>query len=178
MRHLNTHAFVINLKNAWLTPDDIPELVGLSTAYFAQKLCGRITSALWYFEATARSYYIDTRWPLLATCLEALVHIRDERLLSGRYAGSTKVFVERLLSLAQLDVNLSISEEDLRTIYGWRSHLAHGRIFGNIEPEQQRLYSEMESFARKVLKKAILDRVFHDIFATDQAIEAALPLQS
>jgi hypothetical protein len=176
MHALNPHAFVINPKNAWLNPSDVPQLGLLTEAYFSQTPCRRVVSALWYFEAAARSYYIDSRWPLLATGLEALVHIRNEKLPTGRYAGSTKVFARRLSSFGSLASELTISEGELRSIYDWRSHLAHGQTFGNIDLARQALYEKMETFMRNVLKKALLDRSFHDLFLTDATIPSVFPL--
>src|SRR5262249_24076185 len=96
---LNPAAFVIAPNENWLIPADLPDLRDLLRALHADLLPRRLESALWHHEAAARHSFIDLRWPLLTTSLEALVRIKDERLPSGRFAGSTKVFVDRLLAI-------------------------------------------------------------------------------
>src|SRR5712664_1358326 len=93
-------AYVMTPNENWLIPDDVPVWGNLVEAlYAAMPLSRRLEAALWHHEAVARHYFIDLRWPLLTTCIEALVRIRDERLTAGRgagkYAGSLKVFLDR-----------------------------------------------------------------------------------
>lgn len=81
----------------------------------------RLAAALWHFEAVSRNHFIDLRWPLLTTCLESLVKTRDERLSKNRYIGSTKVFVDRLLAIGDLDPALAVPEPNPRAMYEERS---------------------------------------------------------
>src|SRR5262249_11495683 len=131
---LNPYAFVMNPEDDWLIPEDLPTLASLLDGLEAGALSRRVESALWYHEAAARHYYVDLRWPLLTTCLETLVKIKDEKPSSGQRAGSTKVFVDRLLAIAELlDRAESIGEAELVEMYARRSWLAHGLAYGRLD---------------------------------------------
>jgi hypothetical protein len=113
----------------------------------------------------------------LATCLEALVRIRNERLSSGRFAGSTQVFVDRLLAIGAGDPQLLVSEADLRAFYEQRSLLAHGLTFGGLGAAEKTLYRTHERVARGIIRKAILDSTFRATFSSDAKLAANLPLR-
>jgi hypothetical protein len=134
-------------------------------------------SALFHHEAVARHYYIDLRWPLLTTCLEALVRIKDEKQPSGRWAGSTKVFVDRLLAIGKLDATLAIGEAELGEMYDRRSLLSHGLAYGDLDEHDRDLYVSQERLARGILRKVLLEADFRDIFASDENIANRLPLR-
>lgn len=174
---LNASAFVIAPYENWLIPDDMPVLRGLLKALHAGPLPKRIATALWHHEAAARHFFIDLRWPLLTTCLEALVRIRDEKLPSGQFAGSTKVFVDRLLAIGNLDATLAVSETDLRGMYAQRSLLAHGLGFGSLDETSKALYRAQERLVRGIIRKALLDSTFWNIFVSDANVAAQLPLR-
>jgi hypothetical protein len=127
----------------------------------------------------ARNYYVDVRWPLLVTGLEALVHIADERdpRNSTRYAGSTRVFVDRLLALGRADPKLGVGEVELREVYDRRSTLVHGQGFGQLNARNKDLYRTTESLLRGVLKKCVLEPTFADTFRSDDALRSAYPLR-
>lgn len=174
---LNPSAFVTAANENWLIPDDLPVLRCLLKALHAGPLPKRIASALWHHEAAARHYFIDLRWPLLTTCLEALVRIKDEKLPSGQFAGSTKVFVDRLLAIGSLDAALAVSEMNLRGMYDQRSLLAHGLRFGNLDVTSKALYRAQECLVRGIIRKALLESTFWNIFVSDANIAAHLPLR-
>ncbi len=174
---LNPLAYVVAPNENWLIPDDLPVLRGLLEGLRAGPLPRRIASALWHHEAAARHSFIDLRWPLLTTCLEALVRIKDERLPSGQFAGSTKVFVDRLLAIGSLDATLAVSETDLRGIYEQRSLLAHGLAFGTLDELSKALYRAQERLVRGIIRKAVLEPAFCDIFVSDTKLAAHLPLR-
>jgi len=125
---LNDSAFVIAPNENWLIPDDLPMLHDLLDALYARLLPRRIESALWHHEVAARQFFVDLRWPLLITSLEALIRIKDERRQTGQFAGSTQVFVDRLLAIGQMDATLSATEAELRQMYTQRSLVAHGLV--------------------------------------------------
>lgn len=176
--HLNRYAFVTDPNDSWLVPDDLPELRAFMTALKAQPLPPRLASALWHHEALTRHYFIDLRWPLLTTCLEALVRIRDERLPSGRYARSTKVFVDRLLRIGRMDAALAATESELKAMYEQRSLLTHGLAFGTLDEPRKDLYRLQEKIARGIIRRALLDPDFRSIFASDASLATSLPLRS
>lgn len=176
--HLNPHAFVIDPNTNWLIPSNVPEIKTLLLAFPPTGMPERLHSALFTYEVAARHCYIDQRWPLVATGLEALVHIRGERHPGGRrWAGSTKVFVDRLLAMGTIDAALAIPEADLRAMYAERSLLAHGQAFGSLDAARKNLYRRMEKLLRDIARKAICDSKFRAIFASDAALQTALPLR-
>lgn len=174
---LNPAAFVIAPNENWLIPDDLPELRALLHALHAASLPKRIEAALWHHEAAARNSFIDLRWPLLTTCLEALVRIKDERLPSGQFAGSTRVFVDRLAAIGSLDSTLAVPESELREIYAQRSLLAHGLAYGSLDEASKALYRVQERLVRGIIRKALLDSTFRSIFLSDANIAKHLPLK-
>jgi hypothetical protein len=174
----NRNAFVVHPNEDWLLPSDMSALSALLTAYHANKPPPRVARALWFYEAAFRQYYVDLRWAFLVMALEALVHIRKEKLPSGkRFVGTTKVFVDRLLHLGTLDSALTIPEQTLFDFYEERSVVAHGQVFGRLGARLSSLYDELEEFARRILRKAVLDPGFAGVFITDAQIKAALPLR-
>lgn len=175
--HLNPHAFVVDEHNNWLVPDDVPQLATLVSNYEGTPPSRRVMSALWYHEAAAQNYYIDIRWPLVTAGLEALIHIDGERLASGKYAGSTKVFVDRLLGLGNVDAAFSIPESDLYAMYDARSGLAHGQPFGTLDAPRKFLYSREEALLRMVARQALTDPAIGAIFASDAEVKRRLPLR-
>lgn len=174
---LNPAAFVIAPNENWLIPADLPELRNLLRALHADRLPNRLEAALWHHEAAARHSFVDLRWPLLTTSLEALIRIKDEKLPSGRFAGSTKVFVDRLLAIGELDSTLAASEGELREIYTLRSLLAHGLAFGSLDDTRKALYRVQEHLVRGIIRKALLDSTFRSIFMSDANIAKHLPLR-
>lgn len=80
----NPNAFVAYPNEDWLLPSDMPALSALLTAYYANKPPPRVARALWFYEAAFRQYYVDLKWAFLVMALEALVHIRKEKLPSGK----------------------------------------------------------------------------------------------
>jgi len=175
----NPHAFVIDPKQNWLTPADVPAISRVMSAYDHQTVALRIKSALWYHETAARNYYMEIRWPLLITGIEALVHIAGEMNPKNprRYAGSTHVFVDRMLAIGRIESALSISEDDLRAIYDRRSSLTHGQSYASLKTEDKKLYSLTENSLRNILLKAIVDTRFGSIFAAENALKNELRLR-
>jgi hypothetical protein len=174
---LNPHAFTIVPEEDWLIPADIPRLRALADAFFGRPQSDRIKSALFYYEAAARSYYYDLAWPLLTTGIEALVHIEGELLPNNRFARSTKVFADRLLRIGALDPALNLPEATLREMYRRRSLLVHGQTLGALDATTRSLLRGKLNLLRGILQKAILDPAFATAFSTDAALQAALPLR-
>ncbi len=177
MENINTCAFVMDPSENWLIPSDIANLRMLIEAVQANPPQDRLASALWYHEAVSRHYFIDLRWPLLTTCLESLLRIKDERLPNNRHAGSTKVFVDRLHAIGNLEPALAVPESELRLMYEERSLLTHGLSFGALDEPRQELYRAQERLARGIIRKALLEPQFRALFASDATLAAGLPLR-
>lgn len=176
--NLNHAAFVSDEEGNWLIPDDVPLIRSLVSSYYASKPPVRLGTALWHFETAFRSYYVDTRWPLLATGLEALVHIGSERDPRDprRYAGSTRVFVKRIARLAAQVDQAHVTESILYDIYDRRSGLVHGQGLGQLDAATRALYETTEKLLAAILRRGILDTAFAGQFVDDSSVQAALPL--
>lgn len=175
----NAYAFVTDTDSNWLVPSDVPDISRVASAYFRLKPPQRVLSAMLDFEMAARNYYVDVRWPLLVTGLEALIHVSDEHDPRNptRYAGSTRVFVDRLLAVGKADPALEVDEAELRTIYDSRSTLVHGQAFGQLDQRNKELYRTTENLLRRILKKSVLEPTFAATFNSDAAIGSAYPLR-
>lgn len=175
----NPYAFVQHTKENWLNPSDVPAISRLARSYLDNRPPARVRTGLWHYESAAHSYYLDTRWLELTIALEGLVHIHDEKIATGtgkeRWVGSRECFVKRLSGLGKVDAALTMSEDDLRHIYGMRSLVAHGGLPG-MDPATSALYEKLDDFVRAVLRKAVADPIFAAIFATHTSIQTALPL--
>ncbi len=86
------------------------------------------------------------------------------------------MFVQRLDQL-QKEIGESLfTQSDLRQIYTERSGLAHGQDFTGLSSHNKSLYSKLEEGVRVILKHAVLDASFRDIFSADAAVQRQLPL--
>lgn len=123
-------------------------------------------------------YYTDVRWPLLAAAAESLIHVDGERdpKNPSRYAGSTQVFVRRLLLVQSKIGDLGFTEDALREIYSHRSALAHGQPFDWLEPRVKDLYALFENGLRVILRRAITDTHVAALFVDAATIQDELPL--
>jgi hypothetical protein len=169
-------AFVLDVNDNWLIPDDVPLLSRLLQGWNPGTAPARLKAALWYFEMAALAYYSDMRWPLLVTSLESLVRIKDERRADGRVVGSTAAFIERLARIGQAEPALSLPEAELREIYERRSDLVHGLALVDLAEPNRSLYRKLENLARGIIRKAILEPDFAAHLASDAALAAAFPL--
>ena|SRR5215469_1207228 len=59
----------------WLTEFDAVRLRSLLAKLDLSPMPERASRALWYHEYAIRTYYVEIRWVLVATALEALVHV-------------------------------------------------------------------------------------------------------
>jgi hypothetical protein len=175
---LGAYAFVTDTDQNWLVPADVPAISKLAAAYLESTLPPRVSSALWHSEIAARTHYTNVRWPTQVTALESLIHVAGERDPRNpkRYAGSTRVFVDRLVAIGRNNPSLSVSEGTLGDIYDKRSTLAHGQSFGGLDPATKQLVRTTEQLLRNILKACILDRSFASTFASDGAVQSNYPL--
>ena len=146
----------------WLSQDDAESLKQLLSALDSSELPSRVSRAMWHFEYASRVYYVELRWTLIATGLEALVHTD-----MGRSTRQFKVRVSKMATeLGMTDLN----EADAGEAYHIRSRLAHGSGLESLTAEKRDLYGRMENVLRKALLRAITDSNFSHIFDSDQNI--------
>lgn len=171
-------AHVARPGSDWLTKGHIPQIAALVDAYDHDALPVRVKSALFYYEYAAWSYYIDVRWPMLVTAAESLIHVEGEKdpKEPARYAGSTRVFVSRMLRIQEALAEHVLDEAELRDVYRERSGLAHGQDFSGLSPKNQDLYCKMEKCMSAALRRAIQDGAFANTFVSDGTVQSHLPL--
>jgi hypothetical protein len=158
----------------WLTEADAKVLAELVPA-ITQPLPSRIHNALWHHEYAIRTYYLDHRWTLVCTGLEALLH-------TDKYK-STAEFKNRVPMLAA-EVGIKISPAEARDAYGLRSMLAHGAAFLSApttiaqtpSADQLDIYDRLEDTLRLAILKGMLDKKFGDIFHVDAEIAKRWPI--
>jgi hypothetical protein len=156
----------------WLTPADATVLAQL-VPLLPLQLPRRVHSAFWHHEYAARTYYVDHRWTLVCTGLEALVH-------TDRF-GSTKQFSSRTSRLAS-ELGISFSESDAEDAYDLRSRLAHGLSFLTtpdreaLSPANIRLYDQMEETLRRAVLRSMRDKMFAETFVGEDRIRQKWPI--
>jgi hypothetical protein len=128
--------------------------------------------AFWKHEDAARTYFLDSRFPVVVAGLEALITVERH--------GNGPRFVRRVEKLAT-EFGVSLSKAELKQAYELRSELAHGRSFlhdlNTVLPadEQPPLYNKLESLPRAAVKKCLLDARFGTRFADDQSVLKEYP---
>ena len=153
----------------WLTEPDACRLRDLlHKMYSKPSLLDRAARALWYYEYAVRTYYVEMRWVLVATGLEALVHV-------GRFH-STRQFKCRVSQLAgELGVTgMGISEAEQAYVH--RSTVAHGQQLHQLLDPDRQLYADMENTLRLAILRAIEDDKFASVLSDPQEIERRWPI--
>lgn len=152
----------------WLIEADAIRLRGLLQKLHSCPLPDRASRALWYHEYAVRTYYIEIRWVLIATGLEALVHVEQH--------GSTRQFKCRVSQLAsELGVpGLGIAEAERAYVH--RSTLAHGQHLGQLSSPDRQLYDSMEATLRLAIIRAIEDGKFASVLKDSEEIKKRWPI--
>jgi len=157
----------------WLSPDDGLELRRLMSWVSKDKqILKRVHRAFWNHEQAMRTYYLDVRWNLVVSGLEALLTV-------GKYRVGPR-FVRRVKKLA-MEFGIDLSEDELEKAYTLRSELTHAQKFlfdlhAVLPPNEHRpLYDKLESLLRATVKKCFLDEAFGRNFADDAAVKAKWP---
>lgn len=162
--------FLADNSRDWLSPDNGFELRKLMPwVSLDKKMHDRVHRAYWNHEQAMRTYYLDTRWNIVVSGLEALVTVEKRNV--------RKQFVSRVRKLA-MEFGVDLSETDLHNAYTMRSGLAHAQSFlyglhTVLPPDKHRpLYDKLESLLRAAVKRCLLDEAFGLHFADDAAVRA------
>jgi hypothetical protein len=154
----------------WLSPEDGIELRKLMDwVSIHKKMHGRVHRAYWNHEQAMRTYFLDTRWNLVVSGLEALITVEREKV--------RKQFVNRVRKLA-IEFGLDLSETELQNAYTVRSGLAHAQsfLFGLhtvLPPNEHRpLYDKLETLLRITVKRCLLDEAFGNDFSDGATVKA------
>ena len=173
IRGISSDAFLSpNRKRDWLTDQEASRLRDL-VPFFRQQLPKRVHNALWHHEYASRTYFLDHRWTLVCTGLEALLHTDRTR--------NTAQFTRRVPALAS-EVGVSISEPEAVEAYDLRSRLAHGVSFLSTGTGQSpsisqlHLYDRLEDTLRTAVLRGMQDKTFGDTFLDEAQIRKRWPI--
>jgi hypothetical protein len=156
------------IERDWLTDSDAERLRMVLANLGDCPLPHRVSRALWYHEYAVRTYYVEVRWTLVCTALEALVHTDK--------VGSTKQFAVRVSQMAAQLCLGGFGLTEATRAYDLRSRLAHGQKFEELSSVDRTLYETMETILRTIVLRAAEDRNFASIFQSDEAIRSQWPL--
>jgi hypothetical protein len=163
LRGVSIDTFIAEpIARDWLTEPEAAKLGQLIAMLDKRRLPERVTRALWYHEYAARTYYLEVRWPVVATALEALIHT-DRR-------HTTYQFVARTSALAKHLGVSGFSESLASQAYDHRSQISHGQKLEDLSDELRGVYGAMETTLRNALLRAIEDENFRETFSTDDSI--------
>lgn len=170
---INREAFLSpNRTRDWLTAAEASELRELVPT-LQQQLPRRVHHGLWHHEYASRTYFLDHRWTLVCTGLEAFVHTDRNR--------NNAQFTRRVPALA-LELGINISEAEAADAYDLRSRLAHGVSFLSTgtsqgpSVSQVHLYDRLESTLRMAVLRAMRDGSFRSVFSLDCQIRSRWPI--
>jgi hypothetical protein len=155
----------------WLDDAEVAQLRALLTAYWDdQTLPLRVGRALRRVEVVATERYLEDALPLVVGGFESLVKI------ARNFAGAQ--FAQRVAALAA-EVKVDISVDECREVYDDRSALVHGGGVDLTVPETLDDFADkfmrLQEALRRVVRRAIEDRAFAEIFAQDASIKARWP---
>jgi hypothetical protein len=166
-------AFLSNKHLDWLSVDDAEDLRQILPWLSKDKsMHTRIHRAYWNHEYAMRSLYLDMRWILVVSGLEALITVGEKN--------SSWQFRDRVRQLAG-EFQIDLTDTDLHNAWRLRSKLVHAESFldglGTILPKNQHsdLYQKLESLLRTTLRRCLLDEKFADNFRDDAGVEARWP---
>jgi hypothetical protein len=132
----------------------------------------RVHRAYWNHEYAMHTYYIDMRWPLVVSGLEALVNVGESNV--------TQQFRLRVLQLAT-EFQIPLTEAEARLAYKLRSKLVHAENFlaglEAILPQSQHsaLYEKLEAILRATIRRCLVDEKSGDFFRDGAAVKARWP---
>jgi hypothetical protein len=162
---------VLDGTRAYLTQRDAEQLGTLLTMLRRdrKRLPPRVWNAIWYCEASFRTYYMEIASVHVVTALESLLKVREHR--------ATAQFVTRVPALARALGIAGMTRRRAKAFYGRRSRSVHGRhIVTTFDPATREL-AAMQRLLTAALRKAIEDREFRTTF-TGPKIEQRWPVPS
>ena len=161
-------------QREWISAEDAECLRQLMPWASKKKLMHeRVHRAFWNHEYAMRSFYLDTRWPIVVSGLEALLNVGEQN--SGpQFKGRVRLLADEL--------GLQLSGDEISKAWKLRSKLVHAEGFlHNLETilpkrEHSDLYEKMESLLRMAVRRCLLDARFGDCFRDDAAVKARWPI--
>jgi hypothetical protein len=167
-RGISPDVFLSSGHRDWLSLEDAEKLRSLMPWVAKNKrMHRRIHRAYWNHEYAMRSYYLDMRWILVVSGLEALITI-DEH-------GLAKQFRDGVQQLAR-EFQIDFTETNLSHAWKLRSKLVHAEGFlhglETILPNSQQteLYQRLEDLLRLTLRRSLLDEAFGNLFRDNDTL--------
>jgi hypothetical protein len=157
----------------WLSVKNGQELLSLRPWISNKPMLERVHRAYWNHDFALHSYYLDARWVLVVSGLEALINVDEDK--------NALQFRVRVGALAN-ELKVHLTDSELRIAWKLRSKLAHAKGFlfglGNVLPQSdhKKLYGKLELLLRLVLKRCLLDEGFCSRLRNNTTVRKNWPL--
>ncbi len=186
-RGYTEQAFTVPDTRNWLSQSECETVKDLLDNADMDKLPDRVARAHWSIQHAAYQYFLEVRTLLVASGLDALVHVRTH----GKRLSTGAQFTNRTVQLAT-DLGVSFTMDDAKAVWEHRSDIAHGRdpwaflkdANGKM-PQPPRLsksdevvrrYMAAEQILRAAILKCLTEPNFAAKFASDDTVERAYPV--
>ena len=171
---LSPDVYISSGINDWLSVDHGEQLRSLMPYVFTKQMHRRIHRAYWNHDYAQHTFFLDMRWPLVVSGLEALINTDKVNV--------TRQFVERVFQLAKLE-RINLIKKEVRVAYDLRSKLVHTESFlGGLEKvlpqsKHRALYEKLEAVLRLTVQRCLLDEDFANHFRDATAVRAKWPIK-
>ena len=168
--------FIAEPSMNWIRDIDVPEIRNIIAAFSPAALPERVQNAMRHFEYAHGLDDFYSRWPLVTTAVEALIHTDERRKTFGpKGMRITDQFVRRLEKLGQLVPGVTWTAADLEQAYEDRSGFAHGAGVGSALPtDVLQRYRAFEQNVRVILRQLVLNASLANMFVDDSALRSYL----
>lgn len=172
-RGVSLDVLLIKGQRDWLTIEDGENLRRLMPWVSPSKrMHSRVHRAYWNHDYALRSAYLDMKWPLVVSGLEALLNAgKDDS--GGQFKARARLLAD--------EFQIGLSDDDLDNAWRLRSKLVHAESFlyglDSILPQSLHsdLYERLELLLRVTTRRCLLDQAFGDFFETDDSVRARWP---
>ncbi|MCU1305002.1 MAG: hypothetical protein JWQ87_5286 [Candidatus Sulfotelmatobacter sp.] len=187
-RGITEQAFTIPNTRNWLSLNECETVKNLMANADIDKLPARVSRAHWNVQHAAYQYFFEVRALLVASALDALVHVRTNK---SKRLGTGKQFTERTLQLST-QLGIHFTNADAASVWEHRSDIAHGRdpwesrrdAKGAVQQPPEltkddplvRQYLASENILRSTILKCLTDPEFAARFESDESVEKAYPV--
>jgi hypothetical protein len=167
-RGISPDVFLGKNPRDWLSAQDGEGLRKLMPWASQKPMHSRVHRAYWYHEYAMRSYYLDARWTLVVSGLEALVNVEEQNV--------RQQFRDRVKQVAD-EFQIKVSTGELNKAYTLRSKLVHGERFlfslETVLPKDQQgeIYGKLELVLRQTILRCLEDEQFGNHFRDDKAVK-------
>jgi hypothetical protein len=183
-RGITEQAFVVPNTRNWLSKAECDTLKNLFRNTDINSLPDRVARAHWSLQHAAYQYFFEVRMMLVASGLDALVHVRTP----GNKLRTGAQFTGRSVALAR-ELEVAFTIDDAKAVWAHRSDISHGRdpwealknagrmppVLTKDQPLVQR-YIACEQILRSTVLKSLTEPSFASKFQSDVSVESAYPV--